>query len=184
MHYLHKILVYIPDAEPNADEQSHDELLNCIRAFAEDLTESYYGQAFDWRETDSAGRWADSYPVNVLLASENVEVFLEELSCCRQTQRNDIETCLQALKETVGTELTQIVDGVWENNPKNGQFKGFSFMTSYYLHHLAKMLYGLYNSDSYFYNTHEHTARLYPDDIEAVKNAPENWALVLFDYHN
>lgn len=184
MHYLHKILVHIPDAVADLDGMSQEELLDAVRTHAENETESYYGQAFDWRETASAGRWSNSYPVNVLLASNDPALFMEELDHCQQIQRMEINASLQELKKTVGTDLVQIADGIWEHNWEDEPNRGFTFMTAYYLHNLASLLYGTYYADSCFYNAHGCTARLYRSDMEAVREKSENWALVVFDYHN
>lgn len=184
MHYLHKILVYIPDAVADSDGMNRDELLNAVHTYAENETESYYGQAFDWRETSSAGHWSSSYPVNVLLASDDLALFMEELDNCQQVQRTEVNASLQELKKTVGTDLVQIVEGIWERNWEDEPNCGFTFMTAYYLHNLASLLYGTYYADSCFYKAHECTARLYRSDMETVRDKPESWALVVFDYHN
>ena len=49
---------------------------------------------------------------------------------------------------------------------------------------IGKMLHGEYISDSMFFNASAYTARLYQSDIEQIKAAPQDWALVMFDYHN
>lgn len=48
---------------------------------------------------------------------------------------------------------------------------------------LKKIDYGEYNCDSYIFNTNGRTARIYPEDIEQIKQEPEKWAIVMFDYH-
>ena len=57
-------------------------------------------------------------------------------------------------------------------------------MALLYLRNLANFLFGEYQFDSRFYNLAEHTARVYPETIQIVKNEPENWAMALFNYHN
>ena len=86
MHYLHKILVYIPDAVTDRDNYERSELIDAIRTHAENTTEEFYQSVFDWRETDSAGSWSDEYPVNVLLAQDDVEQFIRELFGARNSQ--------------------------------------------------------------------------------------------------
>ena len=72
MHYLHKILVFIPYVIESCGEISNkSDLMNEIRVYAECETEPYYTMAFDWRETQTAGRWENEYPENVLLAEDN-----------------------------------------------------------------------------------------------------------------
>ena len=57
-------------------------------------------------------------------------------------------------------------------------------MALLYLRNLANFLFGEYQFDSRLYNLAEHTARVYPETIQIVKNEPENWAMALFNYHN
>lgn len=61
MHYLHRILVYLPDVI-SEEKMKEKELLETIRLYADAETECFYQRAFDWRETDSAGCWSDMYP--------------------------------------------------------------------------------------------------------------------------
>lgn len=55
MHYLHKILVYIPDAVSAEAEMTKEEKMDAVRSYADEQTADYYGSVFDWRETDCAG---------------------------------------------------------------------------------------------------------------------------------
>ena len=55
MHALHRILVKLEDEDETIDE---------IRSVAKSETEDYYN-AYDWRETDTAGRCESEYPCNV-----------------------------------------------------------------------------------------------------------------------
>ncbi len=183
MHCLHKILVYIPDVEKECGKTDRTELMDEIRSHAEDRTESYYEQAYDWRETDTAGRWEDVYPNNVILASDDSDRFVKELEECLLSQKREIDEGYAQIKNTVGTDLTEIINGIWNMRDYSDKQDGFTNMTAYYLHHISDLLYGDYNHDSMFYNAHEYTGRIYQSDIEEVKKTPENWALVMFDYH-
>ena len=98
MHFLHKILVRIPDAVADRELYENDELIDAVRNYAENETESYYGQAYDWRETDSAGRWSARYPVNVLFADEDLDSFVHELEEAIQNQRQELQFCLCEVK--------------------------------------------------------------------------------------
>ena len=84
-------------------------------------------------------------------------------------------------------DMESSCDSAWGDMEKakddRNKNSGFTCMTSYYLHCIAAHLHGEYRCDSYFYNTHDYTARIYPADIEAVKSETHNWALVMFDYH-
>lgn len=183
MHYLHKILVYIPDAVFVRRDLEKADLIESIRTYAENETESYSDQAFDWRETDCAGRWSTEYPTNVLLAEDDSTRFVNELSTAMEEQQNEIQCCLAQLENTVGIDLKQVVKRLLDKKSYEDSVCGEDAMTQYYLHCIAAHLHGEYRCDSYFYNTHDYTARIYPADIEAVKSEPHNWALVMFDYH-
>lgn len=185
MHYLHKILVYVPDVIGTSDaEMDKKELLESIRSYAESETESFYQEAFDWRETDSAGRWSDEYPQQVYLAAKDLDWFIKELQGVSACQRREIDVCMEQLKSSVGMNLEEIVNGLWTRNSMYDSEDGFSMMTPYYLRNLGSHLHGDYRCDSYFYNTHDYTARLYNADLDRVRQEPQNWALVVFDYHN
>ena len=184
MHYLHKILVYIPDVMEELGAIEKSELANEIRLCAEQRTESYYESVFDWRETETAGRWQNIYPQNVLFALDDIQRFSDELSEILQEQKNHIDYALSALKCTVGTDLEKIIDETWNLKEYSDNSEGFSCMTAYYLSNIASILHADYESDSLFYNSHEYTARLYPSDIEEITKSPGDWALVMFDYHN
>lgn len=183
MHFLHKILVKISDAVADRERYNNDELIDAIRTYAENETESYCGQAYDWRETDSAGRWAAEYPVNVLFADDDLDSFVHELEAAMQNQRMEMYRRLGEVKNSVGTDLERIAEGLAERKRAWRGEGGFNNMTAFCLHCVAAHLYGEYRCDSYFYNTHEWTAFIYPEDIEDVKAAPSDWALVLFDYN-
>ena len=55
--------------------------------------------AFDWRETDNAGRWKAQYPVNVLFAKDNLEQFIQELIAVREYQHQEIQYTLNELSK-------------------------------------------------------------------------------------
>lgn len=178
MHILHRILVKIHDAVSDMGNCDNEEIIEAIRSYAESETEAYCGYAYDWRETDTAGRWSERYPINVLFSRDDPEAFIQELEDVAKNQRREINSCLGELKSTVGTDLEAIAAGLSRRRDNH-----FSQMTAYYLHCVAAHLYGEYRCDSYFYNASEYTARLYPDDIEIVKETPDDWALAMFDYH-
>lgn len=183
MHYLHKILVYVPDVVSDRSVYQTAELLEAIRDHAEKETKSFYGHAFDWRETGCSGRWSTEYPTNVLLSEDDPARFVSELFAAKEEQKKEIQYCLKQLEETVGTDLKQLVKGLLDRESLMDDKTGVNCMTSYYLHCIAAHLHGEYRCDSYFYNTHECSAWLYPVDIEAIKSEPNNWALVMFDCH-
>lgn len=183
MHCLHRILVYIPEVADDVKNTNKAELIDLIRSCAEERTEDYYEQVFDWRETDTAGRWEDMYPENVIFAKDNPEQFIKELTECLSLQKSEIESDFAQLKCTVGTDLEQIKEGLWNRKSYDDKQGKCTNMTAYYLRNISKLLYGEYTFDSGFYNSHEYTARLYQSDIEEISKNPNDWALVMFDYH-
>ena len=58
MHILHKILVYNEDG---FDSMAENERISSARSMAENSTDSYFGDAYDWRETETAGSWSEDY---------------------------------------------------------------------------------------------------------------------------
>lgn len=182
MHYLHKILVYIPDVNDDK-ETDKTELMDDIRSYAEDKTECFYEQAYDWRETDTAGRWEDEYPQNVIFASDDIDFFIDELTECTKSQKCMIDSDYGHIRNTVGSDLGKIIDSIW-NRASKYEGNRDSSLTEYRLMCVSRLLYGDYYSGSMFYNTHDYTARLYNTDIDEIRENPENWALVMFDYHN
>ena len=144
MHYLHKILVYIPDVVSDRRGCEKTELLEAIRNHAENQTESYYEQAFDWRETGCAGRWSTEYPTNVLLAEDDSTRFVNELSTAMEEQQNEIQCCLAQLENTVGTDLKQVVKGILDRKSYMDSEAGFTYLTPSYLHCIAAHLHGEY----------------------------------------
>ncbi len=173
MHALHRILVNTE----NLKEKDRKETINAIRDFADLETEDFCGIAFDWRQTNTAGGWSNEFPENVILGSEKPELMIEQIQRCQELQKDEINHYLKLVKEKLGDSLTTIVE--FASNKSNE----ISYPL-YLLKHLASLLYGEYIFDSYFYDLDGRTSKITNDTIEKIKHSPENWALVLFDYHN
>lgn len=184
MHCLHKILVHIPDAIDVVEGTPRAEILSAVICYARNETECFYEKAYDWREDDSAGGWAEEYPQQAYLASEDLDWFLKELEDVQHTQKAEITFALEHLKDTVGTDLLQIVSKLWNRDIRSDATShDTTAMPAYHLRVLSELLDGEYRCDSCFFNTKEYTARLYQSDLDAIRGNPENWALVMFDYH-
>ena len=168
VHYLHKILVYIPDFY---DEKEIPTQLG-VRHHAYEATEQFAGDVFDWRETNTAGRWEGDYPENVIFAKDDVDLFIHELEVCLEQQNSVIDDSLRQIKTELGTNIDAIVASVGDKNYK-----------AFYLKLLGNILYGVYMIDSCFYDCHKCTARITAKDISDIKENPNDWALVMFDYH-
>lgn len=144
MHYLHRVLVHLPSAGLDYKNNDRDELIHAVRSHAETETENYYGRAYDWRETSTAGRWSSVYPENVIFAADDLDRFIEELDDCLAAQKREVYSNLSRLNETVGTDLGKIVDGVLALEDYSDNKDGFDFMTPYYLHEISSRLHGDY----------------------------------------
>lgn len=182
MHYLHRILVNVAKLK---EQEGHKPGKEDIRYYAESITEDYYRQAFDWRETESAGRWQAEYPKQVYFASKDIEWFVNELKEVITIQKDNIDFAMEQLRATCGTDLDKIIESLWRfNDGFDNQEDGTNDMIAYYLNKIAHTLHGNYEADSCFYNSDTYSARLYQSDIDEVIKKPQNWALVMFDYHN
>jgi len=168
MHTLHRILVNTENLK------TQDK--NTTRDFADTETQDFYGTVFDWRETDNAGIWSNEFPDNVLLGSENLELIIQQIERCQELQKEEINHYLKLVKEKLGDSLTTITE-VASNKSEEISHQ------LYLLKKLASLLYGEYTFDSYFYDLDARTSKITSDTIDKIKQSPENWALVLFDYH-
>ena len=183
MHALHKILVYIPDTLCDTKTMSREQQADAIRSYAEVETEEFLGSVFDCRKTKIAEGRTETYPENALFAADDVERFTEELRQVMDTQKVLVEHHVLKVKESLGTDIEKIAAEVF--SMQGPYWSGSSQeMALLYLRNLANFLFGEYQFDSRFYNLAEHTARVYPETIQIVKNEPENWAMALFNYHN
>ena len=92
MHILVNHLVRMPTvAQQTAfDEADREDTADALRRYAEDQTECFCDDAFDWRETETAGGWADEYPENVLFAVDDPESFTKRLVEIRNRQKEDV----------------------------------------------------------------------------------------------
>lgn len=185
MHVLHKILVYIPSMELDLSRCTRSELVKEIRSCAEGETDSFAGEVYDWRETTTAGRWSVDYPENVLFAEEDIDRFVNELLAVRKQIDEKINSAFQAIEKEVGTdELGYIADIIrgYEITDKTIKEGIPNERASYELLRIGKLLHGEYCISSGFYNTFNYDANIYSVDMDAIRQKPEDWALVMFDY--
>lgn len=158
MHYLHKILI-----ETNGETDK-----NYLREEALDKLEPYQNNVYDWLEYESAGRWADEYPDNVLLGCENVEALIEAIKESKETQDSEKEYCLQMLNTDSIKEVMETTDT----------------MKHYYLYKLATIVEGAYNINSYFYNSCDGDTIINDKLFEYIRENKDNLALVIVDVHS
>lgn len=181
MHVLNKVLVYKEEGfDFNAPEE---ERISEARSIAENETEDYWGPVYDWRETANAGRWSDEYPKQVYFAQDDIDWFIAEINEAVSSQKLELNTYLKELKEKMGTDLEKIVSILMGETQPSEEMNTVSGFLSFALLKIAKLVHGDYNCDSYIYSTADSSARIYPEDIEHIKQEPDKWAMVMFDYH-
>lgn len=170
MHDLHRILVHIDeDNSLNLYLGNKEELMHKIRRYAVNMTEDFK-DAYDWRETDSAGRYSSHYPVNVLLGADDPEVLRSELQIACEKQKREIDAHVQELCAGGSSDLKELID------PQN-EAQAWHFAA------LGDLIGGRYTFDTAFFNTHTCNARVTQKTIDEVMEHPEEWAIVLFDCH-
>lgn len=173
MHYLHRILVKVDNGDKREDQ------IEYAREYAESQTEAYYGIVWDWRETETAGRWTEEYPTNVIFAADDVDKFVAELNDCRNSQINFIKNSIEMAKQF----NVDVADSL--NSDTLEQLYNAPFHVGLYgLKTALEVLTGCYVSNSYFYNTENGECKITNKLIENIKQVPEKYALVMFDYHN
>lgn len=164
MHALHRILVRLDTTDGESDEMIRE-----ARSRAEELTEDYADSVFDWRETDTAGGWADEYTPNVILGKDNPDSLLKEIKGAEEDQKGEMEHLKEALHH-------QTVDRMFDDYYQHPA-------SAWHLKQLAKLLYGEYAFDSCYFDTDNFSARITPETYSEIKKNPSEWALVFFDYH-
>ena len=182
MHALHKILVYVPEVPMDIACSQADMVLN-IRDYAANMTEGYQGYVFDWRETDTAGRWSQIFPENVLLGSEGTSMIERELLEAAEAQKNELEESIQSLAAWQNGNVPQMAHNLWNIRADSTPDNLSEYLAPYMFLKIGKLVYGEYTFDSCFYDTCANTARITEQTLEKVNAAPSEWALVLFDYH-
>ena len=168
MHTLYKILVWVPEVEIG-DRATREEKECAIRNYAEEVTECYEGFVFI--------RWIGEYPSNVIFASDDVEKFVAELQEVSRLQEERLNVSLARLKELAGNNLGKIVAKARD------EYCSDKDAITYHLNCVAGILDGKYTEDSFYYDTMRCTSRVLPRVFDQVKENPEEWALVLLDYH-
>lgn len=190
MHKLQRVLVRLSDVFLTPESKTREQLEEGVRSYAKAMTDDYEGVVFDWRETETAGRWADEYPYrwaespcNVIFAQDDTENFIATLKNCNEYRRGVINAHLINLKYDVGTDLETIVAGALaaENEEKG---YGAYLKAPGTLYRLAEMLSDRYNDDAEIFNTAESNITYVSEALlNEIEERPTNFALVLFDMH-
>ncbi len=177
MHYLHSILVYIPDAITVNHNTTKEDIFAAVKNYAEDETERFCNQVFSWRETNSAGSWESEYPQQVYIASDDLTWFISRLENIRIFQNYEIDTDFSRISNDIGTDLGCIIQVLQNRDVLYDS-------TANYLQGIGELLNGTYRFNSCFFDIHRYTARIYSKTIEEICKSPKDWALVMFDYHS
>lgn len=183
MHILHRILVPLTRNNGLDKIVNRKELIDRIRAYAESETNEFYPSVYDWRETETAGRWSDLYPENVLLGKEVPERLLKEVEKCQQEQTDTLKEHLKALTDISDDKLSVLVKKINSFSDSEKVILSDASLAAYRLNCLSMILYGKYYYESYFYDVDSYTAKIDYNTIKKIKEKPSNWALVLFDCH-
>ena len=176
MHALHKILVRIDgDGIHETDGMSREEIMDNARDSAASATEDFT-QVYDWRETETAGRWENAYPRNVIFSADDIDSFINEIMDCKKEQDAEIEVCAKRIRESIGCmDLNQIIDRNMD------EVRNHSLLFELKL--IAELLAGDYVFDSMFFDADFYTAKITKGTIDKVRKNPDDWALVMFDCH-
>lgn len=181
MHYLHKILVHIPRDMLELGF-TREELISMAEMSGETVIMEYDSDILERGYEIGPGRWEDDYPQKAYLASDDLEWFLKELEEVLAFQKEHIDRYLRNLTDAFGTDLTVIVEKLWKKSGDYREKDGVDAdLRASDFSLLAQLLHGDYFCESHFYNEKRRTSRLYPSDIELIKQNPEEWALVMFD---
>lgn len=183
MHKLQRVLVRLSDVFLTPESKTREQLEEGVRSYAKAMTDDYRGVVFDWRETVTAGRWADEYPCNVIFAKDDTENFISILGKCNAERQSFINGYLTELKETVGADLETIVAGALAAENKEKGY-GAYLKAPGTLYRLAEMLSDRYNDDAEIFNTAEPNITYVSEALlNEIEERPTNFALVLFDMH-
>lgn len=207
MHVLHCILVRKENLNNAEDVQL---LVEDFRQEALSATERYQDHVFDWRAED-AGRWADEYPNRgVVLGLTDPELFLKLLN---QWKDKPLRAAMESLKFAAHTGYawrtpeemardgavarqgwTPREDGAcWSAVPIQTPPVGMELLVrlwddaygfwSYSIKNAVSLAAGKYLPESGFYSTPDYLPKISPETFRNAREYPEQFALVLLDYH-
>lgn len=165
----HILLVYLPyivSARDGKDIQREK-----VASYAEAVLKKFQHLVYTKALPSSLNGWES----NILLCSDDEHLAVRELEKILNFQRSEVMYCLDRIKENTGKTLDRIIKELYSNTGKTG----YKFPMEY-LRCVSQFLAGEYQISSRFYNTRKETARILPEDIEAIKKAPGQWALVRF----
>ena len=172
MHALHAVLVNLTDKKLSGYDKEDDGGVKRIRDYAEKATECFSDSVFDWRETDTAGRWEELYEENVLIGEKDKESIIEVLEKKKEYQESELKHNFSRIYENTGTTDLKEISGMLINS-----------VVEWNLKVAVDIIVGEYTIESEFYDTWNRTAKVTDETIKMVSERPNKWAVVLFDYH-
>ena len=196
MHATHSILVHIPSAAESIDkdlsELNKEETRKMVVNYATEETECFYGPVFDYRTLlDEYYEDSDEDYRSVIFAAEDWDAFEEVLLSADRAQKGYAKHMLEYLEEETGTlDLSQILSSLLLANDRTAKQDDVEPRTwkwdflnqgSFALLEVARLIRGKYYFESGFFDTYRDTALI--PFIDQLKDKPEDWALVRFDYH-
>lgn len=186
MHTVNAVLVDIKDTKAVLDrkqlamadlaEDYEPEAVGIIRDYAVSETENFVDKVYDWRETDTAGRWADEYPCNVILGAKNKDCFLK-------TFAEFIKMPMEEIKKLIERFIIYNDNESYVISSDIEKLKSLDSMQTYRLKEALMLLDGEYTSSSHFWSIGHYSCRLSERDVQEVIENADRYALVIFDYH-
>ena len=187
MHADHAILVNIPEAARDANkplnEMTKNEIQEMVIDYATEATDIFFCSAFDYRSL------LENQPV--IFSGDDWNVFEEKLLEIDKCQKGYAMHLLNYLEKEAGsTNVSDILrtlllvnDRTASRDSVDPQTWRWDYMNqgAWALFEISKVIHGSYTFDSLFFDTWRSTA-LVPF-IGQLKETPNDWALVQFDYH-
>ena len=179
MHVLHRVLVY----RENLNEMSDED----IKWEAESDTDEFFGRVFDYRSfVDDDEDWTE-YPKSVIRGKEPI---IEHLKLAEESQKEYLKETLGCLANLLGEDNSIMnmtvrdllcTDCFCKAKDSKDEKLRFAFIE---LDILADVLLGHYTFEQGFYDSERFTSKITEETYNAVEADPDNFAIVLFDYHN
>ena len=198
MYSTHAILVNIPDAAESSSsklsEMTKEEIKEMVINYATNETERFAGHVFDYRDLlneEDHDEDQDECFLPVVFASEDWKAFEGILISRDRGQKGYAKSMLEYLEEvTSSMDVSTLLNNLLLVNDRNATLdsvdpktrrRGYHSQGGWALREIARLIYGEYTFESGFYDTYHRTAII--PFIEELKENPEDWAIVQYDYH-
>ena len=189
MHVLHKVLARLDELgiELSEDKPKEEQLLEVRKEVLSTLDEYAAGVAYDWRE-DTAGRWANIYPNNVILGKYDSQNLISEIKNAKAYQD---ETVMDAIKIIDGNNSVSLMD-FWKmiqnssfSSPRTEDGKTSEEKSKIYVSacYLRDYIGGKFTWNIPFIDPIRDDVVITDSTIKEIIDSPENFALVFVDCH-